>query len=387
MSRDYNSFKFQDPYNPQNIVEGRLYLKDKQYGDLHILKINGKKCEQYIFTTPKFKYPNGGDSPSRFEASINQFSLPEYDELYIYDKVDATNIFLFGYYDSEGNYFRSYKTRLSPFLNKDSAIGNWVVKWNKCLQKYDFSSLLDLHSYNFGFEFYSDVEHLVSYDRIYDCDFLYAIDLKGNFHLPQKFDTKIPIPELLMKTNSKDFKFIYLFFIELIRGKIINLPEISNRKEYYEKLKEIEIKMEGVMIYGVKNGEVSFAYKCKPIEIVEIQTKESTNEISLLDIRTTCVNSLEQIISIDNLKEETIKLLRETYTDEEIKKSQKNIEYTIDQIKSDYLFKDKVMKWYDELDISVKSEKKTVMQKISKHNEFKKHQGKIYQILDPFFKK
>jgi hypothetical protein len=56
--KDYRDFIETDPYNPQNVVEGSLCIKQNDfYGALFIKKVNGKACEQLIYGTPKIRYP------------------------------------------------------------------------------------------------------------------------------------------------------------------------------------------------------------------------------------------------------------------------------------------------------------------------------------------
>ena len=54
-----------DPFNPENTVHGEIYHKSEKYGDLLILSVNGVDCNQYIHTTPKFKYPGESTSPKK----------------------------------------------------------------------------------------------------------------------------------------------------------------------------------------------------------------------------------------------------------------------------------------------------------------------------------
>lgn len=345
-------FACADPFNPQNNVEGIIYVDEKRYGDLWIQKVNGEICEQYIHVTPKFLYPGDVESP----RYVKRGCFPKFKKIRIYDKLDGTNICMFRYHDSNHNLFTSYKTRLVPFLKK-SAMGDWITMWNKMMSLYpsELKKLIDNTEYNFGFEMYGSYNQvLIKYDVTLDNRLLYAIK-RDDGMIIDPFGFPYPKPSMLLEFDSTQ-----------------NPDDIYEefRRNLEEKFKQ-GTQVEGCVMYIHCTDDTMKVWKCKPDSVLELQVESSQKFVSYSNAYTTAINAAENIeeFSFEHLLRETIDLLKEEYEDF-------FIELSMDQIKkavanaSDYItLKNSAIESYKSIGIQWKNEKSqigTIMREIMK---------------------
>jgi len=168
------AFRMQDPYNPQNMVEGVISMQQgSMLGNLIITKVNDEDVEDYIMATPKFHYPV--DNNEAFLLKNDKINRIECVE-----KIDGSNIYMFKYKDHTGNEYISYKSRGMPFITDA-----FKFMWDKILDKYkDIPNLIDLNGGKFiSFELYGAMnKHGIIYDIPIDTAVLFARDSNGNIY-------------------------------------------------------------------------------------------------------------------------------------------------------------------------------------------------------------
>ncbi|MFX0101630.1 MAG: hypothetical protein ACFFCS_18790, partial [Candidatus Hodarchaeota archaeon] len=299
-------FTLEDPFNPGNAVKGLLFKNGDQYGDLKILAVNGKECEQYIHTTPKFYYPGFSKSPTK----VKEGYFPEFETIKAFEKIDGTNVCLFRYEDADGSNFVSFKTRLVPFMNPSGKNG-FMAMWNKMLEKYSdkFEILLEETRYNFAFELFGALNKiLVDYDVPLDTRLLFVIDrATGEIHDPTGFD--FPAPDLVKEI-----------------GKDENPDETYKKLVYeYEKAFNQGKPVEGCMVYVIKADGTAIPFKCKPPSVIEASSGGGMH-VSFNEAYVTAMNAMDSAGTIDRLHAETYELLAEVYDKEKIEISKGYIE-------------------------------------------------------------
>ena len=324
--RPEKSFNERDPYNPQNVVEGIVYRHNSEYGNLRITRVNGRECEQYINTTPKFYYPGGVGSPRRYQEG----KFPDYKTIKVYDKLDGTNIFLFRYKDADGNEFASFKTRLTPFL-KQSGFKDWIFMWGKMMEKYKekIDALVNGSNLGFGFELYGAINQiLVKYDVPLDTRLLYALTPDGGIIEPSAFD--FPVPRIIREIGAGDDP-------DLHYKELVDLHE-----RWFVDGKQVE----GCVMYVIvsDDGE-SIPWKCKPPSVLNAQAESNagTKLVGYNDAYVTAMNAMESIDTIDELHDETYRLLGEVYDELYIDASRRIIDKAIKNARNDVLFKNEVV--------------------------------------------
>ena len=404
MNEDCKFFSEIDPFN-NNFVTGYIYTDEHRYGDLLIKKVNDKKVEQYIHTTPKIYYP--GDVDSMYKIKFDDETV-DYEHFFIFEKIDGTNICRFTYMDENGKEFVSYKTRLTPFL-KDTKHEKYNSLWNKILFKYPDIADLD-NKFSYGFELFGNInKHLIKYDVELDAKILYKISKDGEIDLPP-FDNMIQTPkhayfilcivinkngEPLAK-NEGDYYFSLINDIDNI--KISGITRVGGieiiYKMYSEKARlqyEKDKGSEGYVFYIVKGGKVIKVWKCKP-EIVIKSGMDKNSGIQYIgdsDIETTCINSLESLndLTLENLLTETKNLLLESYSMLQLELSNNKIEEIVKRIYEESSLKKKVFDEYEILKnegLSFKDNKKEVLSKLSsKFN--KKDMNFVFKVLNVYY--
>jgi len=360
-------FTATDPFNNNNIVEGIIFNSNDRYGDLLIKSVNGVSCEQYIHTTPKVFYPSDTISYPAYLNKIetNEFNLPDYDEVIVYNKYDGTNICLFSYKDAEGVIYRSFKTRLTPFL-RPSLWGSWIEMWKRCMKNRPIDALISQHNINFSFELYGYLNPILTEYKIpLDSVLLFGID-NGEIIIPHEFVDKYSnIANIVYKFSKNDnFHFTY----EELRSEMNKTIE---REGYV---------VEGCVLYGIKDNKVVFVYKCKPDLILQ-NIRNSPNRIYKISYKTiynTCINALESFNG-GSLEDETIKLLKEEFTDETIERSKEVINKATKDIKKYLELRTEVLKWYKKQNYDKFIPKKVMPEAVKKFG--KKLSTTIYKIL------
>lgn len=357
------SFELIDPFNRMNNISGLLFRTSDKYGDLLIKKVNGKECEQYIFTTPKFYYP--GDTTSIHHFKPGKF--PKFEKIKIYDKLDGTNICMFRYQDEEGKIFTSFKTRLTPFIESNMSTP-FKFMWEKMMQKYKekFDNLELKVEFNFGFELFGSFNKiLVKYEEVLDVKLLYALKREsGDLLDPEQFD--FPKPSLLKEiTPNQDPDEIYKEFLSKIEENFQ-----GNRSQ------------EGVMFY-ILQEQNTIAYKCKPYCVIGV-TSDGPEIVGYENAYNTALNAAESISDISQLKEETYQLLQEEYNQETIILSEIYISKAIQDAYNEIMMKKKVIECYQASNIEWTGKNKgEIMKYLMSHFE-KKKSSQVFAIISDY---
>lgn len=406
MSENYKVFSEIDPFN-DNFVTGIVYTEESKYGDILIKKVNDKEVEQYIHTTPKIYYP--GDVDSMYKMKFDDQET--YEDFFVFDKLDGTNICRFTYEDSYGKKFVSYKTRLTPFL-KDGSHEKYYTLWNKILSKYPcINSLSD--DYAYGFELYGNInKHLIKYDVELDTRILYKISKYGNIELPPlSSDVDVKPPKYAYYSlcmvvnmndrnneNKKDDDYYSLRINQIDDDEKLEIPKFDGIKNIYDmyveksrKRFEIDKSSEGYVFYIIKGGKVIKVWKCKPEIVIksDIDKNSGIQYIGDLDIETTCINALESVsdLSIENLKTETKKLLSETYTELQIEVSKEFINNIVKKVFEESNMKKKIFYEYEKIKkegFLFSTHKKEVLGKLSLLFD-KKEMSFVFKILNTYY--
>ncbi|MFW9996966.1 MAG: hypothetical protein ACFFD4_33295 [Candidatus Odinarchaeota archaeon] len=311
------SFDVIDPFNTTNRLKGFIYRDISHYGDLRITRVNGKPCEQYIHTTPKFSYPPEGE-------------LILLKELIIYEKLDGTNICLYPYRDAEWNTYWSCKTRLRPVLGK-SSFGQFL-EWTeqKIAEHEDFINILKENpAYAYSFELYGSVNKvLIEYEVPLDFKYIFKIDQKnGNLYPP--VDHPLMGPKCVKP-----------------RDGTVNLQELAMTLQKDMERRYENNPVEGVMIYGKKTGDHDGGrwevYKCKPAQIFDVMREQASPYIQREEIKTTMKNALEVCDDEEDIIPTTCELLQETYGVNKIQRSMERIKAAKEELIEELDFKRKV---------------------------------------------
>lgn len=319
-------------------------------------------------TTPKFYYPGFVKSPKAFKEG----RFPRYEVIKVYEKIDGTNICLFRYKDAEGNEFVSYKTRLVPFLSPKGLSG-FIVLWRKMIEKYagKLEALIKGTRYNFGFELFGALNRiLVDYDVSLDARLLFALDPDtGDLLEPSGFGFPLPgIVEEIGKDTDPDARYKYL-------------------EQYWEKLFNEGKPVEGCMLYVMKSDGKTITWKCKAPSVLEAACGGGSAFVGFSDAYVTAVNAMESAGSMENLRDETYRLLAEVYEALKVDISKGEIDRAIAAAKADKLLKTKVidifkglgLKWDD-------GDKKTiglVMRNEMQHFD-KKDSAKVFGLIKAY---
>ncbi len=339
-----------DPYNPQNVVKGKLYEDVERYGDLLIQSINGKSCKQYIHTTPKFYYPGGHSSPYKRDP------LPKAEAI-IFEKLDGTNILRFSYQDSHGNIFISYKTRMSPFVRKN-IYQNFKAMWDKILEKYP--SICHLPAQPFlAFELYGYVNPIVvTYKKALDIAYIYS--LRESLIFPPETSLGLPIPKIYFQGWVSEE--VYKEFERKVESQ-------------YVKAKNIE----GVMFYlkDLRSTQSWIAYKCKSLSLL---ADGKQHNLSKTEIWTTAMNSLEIVHDLSELPEITKKLLAETYSPNYLDFHEQMIHTVVSEVLDHIRRENQIMARYRELDLNIHQDKSHAMRTMMKYYP-KQESAFIYRTI------
>ena len=178
-----STFDCIDEYN-DNRLEGVLCRQmDKNYGALVIFKVNGVEVEvQKILCTPKIRYPF-----STNDLGERTYHWPKVSSVFVYEKYDGTNIFCYSYYDANNQYYRTYKTRLTPVVS-DLGFAKFKTLLDEALKKYpEFAALPAASNIGYSFELYGYKNpHLIIYDVDIDLKLLFLVHRHtGELFLPE----------------------------------------------------------------------------------------------------------------------------------------------------------------------------------------------------------
>ena len=316
-----------DPFNPQNILEGYISRQlDEYYGALLITKINGEDTHQEILCTPKIKYPfnKKGD-----------WIMPPISWAEIYEKIDGTNIFMYRYM-YKGDYYVTYKTRLSPFV-KNNSFGDLLDLWRQVLSMYQDIPLL--FTYNpdiigFSFEMYGELNpHLIKYkaEGINATDYV-QIDTMLLFGLNKNNNVVtnrgIEINDVVDKAALIEF----LYKDEHFETKYVQNVYKKRQQELEEFLDKTDDGMyegdEGEIFYvRLKDSDIITMFKCKPETIEKIHFANCALSIESNVIKATIIKAFESFSNVDYDVVE--KLLLEDYSIDRVSTSADKIKHAL----------------------------------------------------------
>ena len=357
-------FEEKDPYNPENVVKG--YINRRQgilYGSLYITHVNGKKCPQVIYATPKMHYP--------FNRDKKKWEFPDADWVLLFEKLDGTNILSYNYEDSDGKIYLTYKTRLRPFLG-EGKFGNFKALWNEMIEKYpEIKKHAFNSSHNLSFELYGKRNKiLVDYDVSLDAKLLFSVNKYGDGIVPPEyFVGDIPKVKLLKKIKMEDVS-----------------PEVYEKHQqeledelFVDEENHIIKGKEGTVWYFVLQGEKVVQIKNKPPTILKYHWRGDA--ISFESIYTTCINAFENFD--DPKMQDVIELLAEEFDEGMIEKSKIRIKKILAKVTFDKKLQFEVVEKYNKLGIDINVDKGNVMRYFAK--EYPKDQAKrIFTLLNAY---
>lgn len=351
VGNDYSEFCAVDPYN-NNELQGYISRHSSDlYGALMITKVNGVKCPQLIYCTPKLQYP--------FDRS-GHWHFPKARRIERYEKLDGTNIFAYRYRDANSAEYVSFKTRLLPFVG-NSRFGPFKDMLDSLLTP--ALKVLPLRSgLNLSFELWGARNpHLILYERPLALTLLFG--RSGQRVLP---------PSAIQATCEA--------------ASLKGLVDREYVWYYTEAQREMERSLSPVDAnYLGSEGEVWYLldergdwtmFKCKPetIEAIHFSSGGIGKEI----IRATCRNAFENwdIPTVEQVSD----LLREEFPPHEVEKVFFSIRKHLAEELVVRVFRVNVMTEYRALGISILEDKRTVMRALS--GKFKRDEMKrVYSTI------
>jgi hypothetical protein len=352
------SFDVEDPFNDNLRLRGFLSQKpDHRYGALVITHVGEAEVPQLILATPKLHYPFGKDG---------KFHFPPVKKIYLYEKLDGTNVLAYRYRDGEGKWHLTYKLRLAPVL-RNSRWGPFLDMWQELLKKHPtLPQLVETNDCHLSFEIYgSRNAHLILYDVDLAVAALFGVRRDASIVPLFKLDLLgvpgVPLVGELVAGEDPVAKYAE------IRAEM----EKRNRPTEDDKL----VGIEGTVWYVEEpDGRVSM-WKCKPESVEEIHWAVGINKKAVI---ATCWNFLE---TSDDLRYETLlPLLLEDYQLREIEAFRPHVENCIRDVLRDFELKERALAEYDKLGISIHDDKAAVMRALSPHFR-REEMKKIYTLI------
>jgi hypothetical protein len=351
-------FDVTDPFNDEVRLQGYLCQRpDHRYGALAITHVDGALAPQLILATPKLHYP--------FDRN-GAFHFPPIQKIYLYEKLDGTNVLAYRYRDREGTLRLTYKLRLSAVL-RNSRWGPFLDLWQEMLGQHPpLSQLVETNHCHVSFELYGARNtHLMVYD----------VDLAVAVLFGVRPDASIVPPVKLELLNLPTAPFLG----ELVAGEdpVAKYAQIRadmeqrNRPTDEDKLMGIE----GTVWYVQEPGGRMTMWKCKPESVEAIHWAGGINKEAVL---ATCWNLLEtqDVLSYETL----LPLLLEEYTIEEIEHFRPHIDDCIRQVHAALEYRDRVLAEYRKIGLSIHTHKAEVMRALSPH--FRRDEmKKVHAIL------
>ncbi|MDZ7318815.1 MAG: hypothetical protein ONB11_06650 [candidate division KSB1 bacterium] len=346
-------FDVEDPFNDHLRLQGFLCQKpDHRYGALAITHVAGQVAPQLILATPKLHYPFGKDG---------KFHFPPIKKIYVYEKLDGTNVLAYRYCDAQNNWYLTYKLRLYPVL-RNSRWGPFLEMWQELLQQYPaLPKLVDQNNCAISFEMYGLRNvHLMVYEVDLAVAALFGVNPDATIRpVFQLLLSNVPPAPFIDEITAKD-------------DPIQKYAEIRERLEQRIKPTADDklVGMEGTVWYVEEpNGRITM-WKCKPESVEEIHWAVGINKKAVL---ATCWNYLEtgDVLNYDNL----LPLLLEEYELRDIENFRPYIDQCLAQVNQEVEFQQRVLDAYDRLGISIRNDKGAVMRAMSQlfqRNEMQK---------------
>jgi hypothetical protein len=351
-------FDVTDPFNDEIRLQGFVSQKsDHRYGALAITHVDGALVPQLVLATPKLHYPFGKDG---------SFHFPPIQKIYLYEKLDGTNVLAFRYRDEDGAVRLTYKLRLSPVV-RNSRWGPFLDMWQEMLKKHpQLPDLVEKNNCHVSFELYGARNtHLMVYDVDLAGATLFGVRHDASIIPAAKLDMLgVPSAPLLGELTGKEDPVAK--YAE-IRAEM----ESKNRQTEEDKLTGIE----GTVWYVEQPGGQVSMWKCKPESVEAIHWALGINKAAVL---ATCWNFLE---TGDDLRYETLlPLLLEEYTIEEIQRFRHYVDQCIELVRAAIEFRDRVLALYSQVGLSIHTHKAEVMRALSGH--FRRDEmKKVYSVL------
>jgi hypothetical protein len=352
------AFDAEDPFNANLRVRGFLCQKpDHRYGALALTHVGEAEAPQLILATPKLHYPFGKDGA---------FHFPPVQKIYIYEKLDGTNVLAYRYRDDEGKWRLTYKLRLAPTL-RNSRWGPFLDMWQELLRQHPaIPRLVEANDCHISFEIYGGRNtHLLVYHVDLAVAALFGVRRDASIVPLFKLDLLgVPgAPSVGELAAGEDPVAKYAE----IRAEM----EKRNRPVEDDKLAGIE----GTVWYVEEpDGRVSM-WKCKPESVEEIHWATGINKKAVI---ATCWNFLE---TSDDLNYHTLlPLLLEDYQMREIEAFRSHVENCIKQVKNEFEIKEKVLALYDQLGQSIYDHKAEVMRALAPHFR-REEMKKVYTTI------
>jgi len=359
-------FEVEDLFN-NNKLEGYLCkIADLRYGMLYIEFVNEEYCPQWIWATPKIKYPFGMDG--------RYYKYDGIDRIEIYEKLDGTNILAYIYEDKDGNRYVTYKTRLTPVV-RDGKWGRFEKMWRDILEWYptipDFCLENDC---NAAFEMYGKRNPiLIKYDIALDIGLLFCRTQDGKIYPPSEYDfKKYGLKSAgLWKTlyDTENFEREYKKAVKELNAQLV-VTEVPDANDIVEG-------WEGAIWYAVKENEV-ILLKCKPDYVKDIHFLAIAG-IPKHSIYITCLNVFESKEDPDI--SDIIELLREEFDEEMIQRKMDSIERIYKHVYEQMILRHEVIDEYERHpEFDIVADKKTVMRYFSKIYE-REMMSRVHAIL------
>lgn len=337
-------FEQEDTFNPGNIIKGLICRSpSRSYGRLTITHVNGRECPQVIYGTPKMFYPLDND------RSVRRM---DYKEIMIYEKYDGTNVVGYKYHDADGNEYVTYKTRMTPTINKECEYQDFHSMWSRMLERYpQIDSLVRdcPHGYNYSFELYGK-ENLIIFlyeDVDLDTVLLFAITDDAEIIAPRELLRTQPgrmegIPTATLRRTVQNTGNGYVTLVEeyaRAQSELESKFRVENeddpeRREYYG--------LEGEVWYFTDRNDKVIQFKCKPPSFFDMVLE--SRKIPAHSVVTTIVNAMEDNdLSFEHVKE----MLMEEYAESVVMQRAAFIDRTIQEMEWQYKTRGEVIADYE----------------------------------------
>lgn len=363
-------FKEVDVYNPQNILEGYVNRRQGQlYGALWITHVNGKKCEQLIYSAPKQHYPFDKDK----NHEIVNWEFPECDYVELYEKLDGTCIISYVYKDANGDVHLTYKTRLRPFLG-EGKYGNFFQLWNEMLKQYpEIINYVFDEYHNCVFELYGKRNKiLIDYEVPLDTKLIFTVNASNGEIYPPTESAEHDIDKLPVLHGWKEEK------VDSLQEDYLDWQDrLENTLEIDEENHIMKGK-EGLVWYFIKNY-CAEQIKCKPPSVLKYHW--AGDAIAYESVYTTVINAFE---NFDNpTYDDVVGLLQEEYDESMIEKSRTRITNVLGRVLFDKKLQYELADDYRKLGVNINDDKVTVMRHFGA-NYPKSMAKKIFNLLKQY---
>ena len=358
---DWNFFEEVDPFNEQNTVEGYIsFARTNNYGALWLTKVNGYDVDNGIIPcTPKIGYPfDYQDGETELEVSFN--NINKVIRMERYEKLDGTNIFAFGYKNHLGKRFVSYKTRMRPFIAKNSTFGNFYDMWLDMLAKYNVDNMVEKaieKQYTLSFELWGARNpHLIKYEHpSLDASLLFARNEFGNVIPPSTLNRVLP--NFTWPTAT-----------------LAGIISEGYQEEYKQVQTQIESELQelGDDEYAGQEGEVWYVltgdgkwtqYKLKPHTIEKIHW--ASGSINKNIIIASCYKAYESSSDHPGV-DDVINILLEDFNSPDVDKVYYRIESYLKDVREKLVFRAQVKEEYEKLSpLNLNDNKVEVMRALS----------------------